>query len=96
MYLQIGPGLILCDFHSLLHLLLVLAVGVSFVGGFLFQQVSWCSQLPPTLFCDQLEWKAKWFKTAGVYSMIFKASAHREDIGDSLHMYSVNCDMSPT
>ena len=26
--------------------------------------------------------KVKWFKTAGVYSMIFKVPAFREEIGD--------------
>ena len=30
--------------------------------------------------------------TAGVYSMVFKVSALREEIGDPLDMYSVNCD----
>ena len=38
--------------------------------------------------------KAKWFKTTGVYSMIFKVPALREEIGDPLDMYSVNCDIS--
>ena len=36
--------------------------------------------------------KEKWFKRAGVYSMIFKVPALREEIGDPLDMYSVNCD----
>ena len=49
LYFQIGPALTSCGLPSFLHLLL-LSVGVSFVGGFLFQQVSWCSQLLPTLF----------------------------------------------
>ena len=40
--------------------------------------------------------KAKWFKTAGVYSMIFKLPAFREEIGDPFDMYSVNHDTSPT
>ena len=40
--------------------------------------------------------KAKWFKIAVVYSMIFKAPALREEIGDPLDMYSVSCDNSPT
>ena len=40
--------------------------------------------------------KAKWFKRAGVYYMIFKVPGLRDEIGDSLHMYSVNCDTSPT
>ena len=39
--------------------------------------------------------KAKWFKIAEVYSMIFKVPALREEIGDPLDMYSVNCDNSP-
>ena len=38
----------------------------------------------------------KWFKTAGVYSMIFKVSVLREEIGDPLDMYGVNHDNSPT
>ena len=50
LYFHIGPGLTSCGFPSLLHILLFLSVGVSFVGSFLFQQVSWCSQLLPTLF----------------------------------------------
>ena len=37
----------------------------------------------------------KWFKTARVYSMIFKIPAHREEIGYPLDMYSVNPDISP-
>ena len=40
--------------------------------------------------------KAKWFKTAGVYSMIFKVPALREEIGVTLDIYSVNHDNSPT
>ena len=40
--------------------------------------------------------KAKWFKTAGVYSMVFKVPTSREEIGDPLAMYSVNHDNSPT
>ena len=47
-------------------------------------------------FCDRLEGKAKWFKIAEVYSMIFKVPALREEIGDPLDMYSVNCDNSST
>ena len=38
----------------------------------------------------------KWFKTAGVYSIIFKVPALREEIGDPLDIYSVNHDVSPT
>ena len=38
----------------------------------------------------------KWFKTAGMYSMIFKVPALREEIGDPLDMYCVNRDNSPT
>ena len=40
--------------------------------------------------------KVKWFKAAGVYYVIFKVPAHREEIGDPLDMYSVNHDNSPT
>ena len=38
----------------------------------------------------------KWFKTTGVYSMIFKVPALREEIGDPMEMYSVNRDSSLT
>ena len=39
-----------------------------------------------------IDWrgKAKWFKTAGVYYMIVKVQALREEIGDGLYMNSVN------
>ena len=40
--------------------------------------------------------EGKWFKTAVVYSMIFKVPALREEIGDPLDMYSVNHDILPT
>ena len=40
--------------------------------------------------------KAKWFKTAEVYYMLFKVPALREEIGDPSDMYSVDCDNSPT
>ena len=39
--------------------------------------------------------KAKWFKAARVYSMMFKVPALREEIGDPLDIYSVNRDISP-
>ena len=41
--------------------------------------------------------KAKWFKTAGVYYMIFKVPALREEMGDPLdiYIYSFNSDISP-
>ena len=39
--------------------------------------------------------RVKWLKTAGVYYMIFKVPALREEIGDPLDMYSVNRDNSP-
>ena len=45
-------------------------------------------------FCDWLDGEGKMVKTAGVYSMIFKVSSHRGEIGDALDMYSVNCDIS--
>ena len=38
----------------------------------------------------------KWFKTAGMYSMIFKVPALREEMGDPLDIYSVDRDNSPT
>ena len=40
--------------------------------------------------------KAKWFKRAGVYYIIFKVPALREEIDDTLDIYSVNHDNSPT
>ena len=40
--------------------------------------------------------KAKWFKIAGMYYMIFKVPALREEIGDPLDMYNVNHDDAPT
>ena len=42
-----------------------------------------------------MEGKAKWIKTARVYSMGFKVPTHREEIGDPLDKCSVNCDISP-
>ena len=33
--------------------------------------------------------KVKWFKTAGMYSMIFKVPALREEIGDPLDIFIV-------
>ena len=46
-------------------------------------------------FVIDLRGKVKWFKTAGVYSMIFKVPACTKETGDPLDMYSVNCDISP-
>ena len=63
--------------------------------AFLFQQVYWCSQFPPTLLCDQLEREGKWIKTAGEYLMGFKVPTHKEAIGDPLDKYSINPDISP-
>ena len=37
----------------------------------------------------------KWIKTAGVYSMGLKVPIRKEEIGDPLDKYSVNCDISP-
>ena len=34
--------------------------------------------------------KAKWFKTVGMYSMVFKVPTCREKIGNPLDIYSVN------
>ena len=41
--------------------------------------------------------KAKLFKTAGVYSRVFKVAALREEMGDPLdiYIYSFNSDISP-
>ena len=41
-------------------------------------------------FVIDLRGKVKWFKTAGVYSMIFKVPALSEEIGNLLDLYSVN------
>ena len=40
--------------------------------------------------------KAKWFKTAGAYFMIFNVPACGEEIEDPLDMYSVSRHNSPT
>ena len=40
--------------------------------------------------------KAKLFKRTGVYYMIFKVPALREEIGDPLDIYTVISDVSPT
>ena len=70
---------------------------VPLLVGLLFQEVSWCSQLLPTLFLViDCRGKAKWFKTAGVCSMIFKVPALREEVGDPSDLYGVNHDNSPT
>ena len=39
--------------------------------------------------------KAKWFKAAGVHSMIFKVPGLRKEVGDGFDMYGVNHDISP-
>ena len=39
--------------------------------------------------------KEKWIKRVGEYFMGFKVPTSREEIGDSLDKYSVNCDISP-
>ena len=57
--------------------------------GFLFQEVSLCSPLLPTLFVIGCRGEKKWFKIAGVYPMIFKVPALREEIGDLLDIYIV-------
>ena len=49
-----------------------------------------------SFFVTDFRGKAKWFQTAGVYSMIFKVQALRKEIGDPLDIYSVNHDVSPT
>ena len=74
-----------------------LGVGGSFVGGFplpggtlVFTASTY------SFFVIGCRGKLKWFKTAGVYYMIFKVPALGEEIGEPLDMYSVNCDNSPT
>ena len=47
-------------------------------------------------FVIDLRGKVKWFKTAGVCSMIFKVPALREEVGDPSDLYGVNHDNSPT
>ena len=86
-----------CDFHSLLHLLLFLAVGGSFVGGFhLPGGILVFTASTYSFFVIGCRGKVKWFKTGGVYYMIFKVPALREEIGVTLDIYSVNHDNSPT
>ena len=45
----------------------------------------------PTYSFSVIRWRGKveWLKTAGVYSMIFKVPALREEIGNPLDMYSI-------
>ena len=38
---------------------------------------------------------SKWIKTVGESFIGFEISASREELGDSLDKYSVNCDISP-
>ena len=85
-----------CGFHSLLHLILFLAVGGSFVGW--FPLPGGILVFTASTFCFVIGWrgKEKWFKKVGVYSMTFKVPALREEIGNPLDMYNVNDDNSPT
>ena len=74
----------------------MLSVGGSFVGGFpLPAGILVLTDSTYSFFVIIWRGKAKWFKTVGVYSMVFKVPTHREEIGDPLDMYSVNCDISP-
>ena len=45
--------------------------------------------------CDQWQGVAKWIKTEEEYFVGLTVPANREEIGDSLDKYSVNCDISP-
>ena len=75
----------------------MLSVGGSFVGGFSHPAgIVVFTASPYFFFVICWRGKSKWFKTAGVYSMIFKVPARGEEIGDPLDVYSVNHDNSPT
>ena len=61
--------------HSLLHLLLFLSVGVSFVGGFpLPGGILVFTASAYSFFVIGCRGKAKWFKAAGMYYMVFKSA----------------------
>ena len=86
-----------CGFHSLLLLLLFLSVGGSFVGGIpLPGGILMFGACTYSFFVIGCRGMAKWFKRAGVSSMIFKVPSLRGEIGDPLNMYSVNRDNLPT
>ena len=67
-----------------------MSVGGSFVGGFPLPGGILVFTASTYFFVIGWRGKAKWFRTAGVYSMTFKVPALREEIGDPLDMYSVN------
>ena len=72
-----------------------LAVGGSFVGGFpLPEGILVFTAFTYSFFVIGWRGKAKWFKTAGVYSMEFIVATYRKEIGDPLDMYSVNHHVS--
>ena len=73
----------------------MLLVGGSFVGGFPFTAGILVFTASTYSFVISWRGKVKWFKIAGVYSMMFKVPALREEIGDPLDMYCVNHDISP-
>ena len=73
-----------------------MSVGGSFVGGFPLPGGILVFTASTYFFVISCRGKVKCFKTAGVYYMIFKVPALREEIGDPLDMYSVNRDNSPT
>ena len=70
-------------------LLLFLAVGGSFVGG--FPPPGGILVFTASTYSFVISWrgKVKWFKIAGVYSMMFKVPALRDEIGDPLNIYIV-------
>ena len=74
----------------------VLPVGGSFAGGCPLPGGILVFTASTYSFVIGWRGKAKWFNTEGVYSMIFKVPALREEIGDPLDVYSVYCDDSPT
>ena len=74
----------------------MLSVGGSFVGGFPFPAVMMLFTASTySFFVISGRGKAKWFKSAGVYSMIFKVPGLRKEVGDGFDMYGVNHDISP-
>ena len=74
----------------------MLFVGGSFVGSFpLPAGILVFTASPYFFFVICWRGKSKWFKTAGVYSMIFKVPGLRKEVGDGFDMYGVNHDISP-
>ena len=85
-------------FHSLFHLLPLLSAGGSVVICWWVSSSSRYTGVHSShLLFFVISWraKAKWFKTVGVYSIVFKVPTHREEIVNPLGMYSINYGISP-